>query len=103
MTARETHSAPHDDRIYPWRPTPNCYCTKCQQARQIFRLQGEIDKLRAAPVTDGETPRCVVCRTEYPTTGQQAGPAFMVWGEGWAVCKRCVNAGRDAKHKANAP
>jgi hypothetical protein len=41
----ETHSAPHDDRIYPWRPTSGCYCTKCRQARDITRLESEREVL----------------------------------------------------------
>jgi hypothetical protein len=60
------------------------------------------DKLRAAPAPEGETPtpRCVVCRTEYPTTGQQAGPVAGVWGKNFMVCKWCVDAGRDAKRES---
>jgi hypothetical protein len=59
----------------------------------------------AAPAPEGETPmpRCVVCRTEYPTTGQQAGPVAGVWGKNFMVCRLCVGAARDAKRKRNAP
>jgi hypothetical protein len=35
----ETHRAPHDDDVYPWFPTPDCYCTKCRQAREIASLR----------------------------------------------------------------
>lgn len=37
---------------------------------------------------------CKVCRTKYSSKGQHAGT---VWGPGYHICKRCVQAGRDAR------
>jgi hypothetical protein len=86
---------------YKWNwpvPSPIELCGDCwRKTWQILR--------GAAPAPEGETPmpRCVVCRTEYPTTGQQAGPVAGVWGKNFMVCRLCVDAARDAKRKRNAP
>jgi hypothetical protein len=86
---------------YKWNwpvPSPIELCGDCWRKTWPV-LRG------AAPAPEGETPmpRCVVCRTEYPTTGQQAGPVAGVWGKNFMVCRLCVDAARDAKRKRNAP
>jgi hypothetical protein len=85
---------------YKWNwpvPSPIELCGDCWRKTWPV-LRG------AAPAPEGETPmpRCVVCRTEYPTTGQQAGPVAGVWGRNFMVCRLCVDAARDAKRKRNA-
>lgn len=47
-----------------------------------------------------EPTRCTLCRADYPTTGQHVGPAWLQWGPGYRICKRCYNAGRDARRDA---
>jgi hypothetical protein len=85
---------------YKWNwpvPSPIELCGDCWRKTWPV-LRG------AAPAPEGETPtpRCIVCRTEYPTTGQQAGPVAGVWGRNFMVCRLCVDAARDAKRKRNA-
>lgn len=43
--------------------------------------------------------RCTVCRAKYPTTGQQAGTVWSVWGPGFHICRWCVQAGRDERRR----
>jgi len=40
---------------------------------------------------------CSVCREVYATTGQQTRSPWGIWGEGFRVCRRCREAGRDAR------
>ena len=48
-------------------------------------------------VSPGPSPACAVCLATYTNTGQQAGTAFVLSIAGRLVCKRCVEAGRDAR------
>ncbi len=62
----------------------------------VSALQCVVDEPREATLT-GPKPRCVVCWTVYPTTGQHVGADFLLSGPGFQVCRRCVQAGRWAK------
>lgn len=61
----------------------------------------ERDAKRSAPVRAEEPTdnRCTVCRYDYPTGGMQAGPVWGVFGPGYKVCRRCVEAGRDERRR----
>ena len=41
--------------------------------------------------------RCTLCKEDYPTTGQQVGPVWMLFGPNFKICRRCYNAAKDAR------
>ena len=43
--------------------------------------------------------RCTLCKTAYSDEGQQTGPIWMMWGPSFHICKRCYNAGMEAKRR----
>ena len=63
-------------------------------------LRDAIESLRALGDIEPrpeQANRCTVCRYDYPTTGQQAGPVWSAWGPGYRICRWCVQAGRDER------
>ena len=45
---------------------------------------------------------CTVCREDYPFTGQQTRPVWEVAGPGYRVCRRCRDAGMQARRREQA-
>ena len=41
--------------------------------------------------------RCTLCKEDFPNTGQQVGPIWMLFGPNFRICKRCYNAAKDAR------
>ena len=46
--------------------------------------------------------QCLVCRDVYPSGGQHVGVVWAMTVSGRGICKRCVEAARDARRAAEA-
>ena len=54
------------------------------------------------PTFEDYPDRCIVCKADYPRTGQQAGTVWGITGPTLRICKFCVAAGSQARRTREA-